>query len=272
VCELFALSSAAPVAVRYSLHEFARHGGLTHENKSGWGINFQQERDSLLFKEPAPADDSPWVDFIASQAVKSHCVIAHVRRASHGAPRFENTHPFKREMAGRAQVFAHNGTLSDFREALPLPGGRFRPIGETDSEHAFCYLLERLAPLWQDGVPSLSARLERVAETAERLRRLGSANFLYADSDALFVHADRRIYDDGGVLTAPKPPGLHWIGRQEYRTKGLTITKTKQVHNPAILIASVPLSEDHWQGFARGSLVALRQGEIVGEINLASDD
>ena len=38
MCELFAVSSSAPVAVRYSLNEFAKHGGLTHANKSGWGI------------------------------------------------------------------------------------------------------------------------------------------------------------------------------------------------------------------------------------------
>jgi predicted glutamine amidotransferase len=38
MCELFAISSAKAVAVRYSLNEFAKHGGLTHQNKSGWGI------------------------------------------------------------------------------------------------------------------------------------------------------------------------------------------------------------------------------------------
>jgi len=272
VCELFAISSAAAVAVRYSLHEFAKHGGRTHENKSGWGISFQQERDCLLIKEAMPADDSPWVEFIASQPVKSHSVIAHVRRASQSAPRFENTHPFQREMAGRAQVFAHNGTLSDVREALPLKDARFLPIGETDSEHAFCYLLERLAPLWRDGVPSLEARLEAVAETAAELRRIGSANFFYSDGDSLFLHADRRIYDEGGVLSAPKPPGLHWISRQEYRAKGLAVAKTAPLHNPAILVASVPLNDDNWQGYERGTVAALRRGAIVGEITLADGD
>jgi len=272
MCELFAISSAAAVAVRYSLHEFAKHGGRTHENKSGWGISFQRDRDSLLIKEPEPADNSPWVKFIAQQPVMSHCVIAHVRRASHGAPRFENTHPFKREMAGYGQVFAHNGTLAGFAEALTLKDLDFRPIGETDSEHAFCYLLECLRPLWQNGVPSLQARLETVAETAATLRGLGAANFLYSDGDSLFVHADRRIYDEGGVLTPPKPPGLHWIDRQSYRAKGLTVDKLAPRHNPAILIASVPLNDDPWQDIKRGSVLALRQGRIVGALHLPDPD
>lgn len=268
MCELFAISGAKPVAIRYSLHEFAKHGGRTHANKSGWGISFQQRRDSLVVKEPMPADNSPWVDFVASHALKSHCVIAHVRRASQGLPRFENTHPFERELGGHSQIFAHNGTLRGFREALPLKSGRFRPIGETDSEHAFCYLLEQLAPLWQGDVPSLATRLARVAAVARAFRDLGPANFLYNDGDSLFLHADRRIYDDGGSLSEPRPPGLHWIGRQEFRTKGLSIVKTAPAHNPAILIASVPLSDDEWHGFPRGSVVALRRGEVVGDVQL----
>ena len=268
MCELFALSSAAPVAVRYSLNEFAKHGGATHMNKSGWGISFQCDEDNLLIKEPEPASNSPWVGFIAAQQVKSRCVIAHVRRASHGKPRFENTHPFKRELAGRAQVFAHNGTLTGFREALPLAGGRYRPMGETDSEHAFCFLLERLAPLWAKGLPSVEQRLAVVAETAGALRRLGAANFFYADSDTLFLHADRRRYDEGGVLGPPRAPGLHWIRRHVYLTKGLKVANTAPEGNRAILVASVPLSADSWQGFARGTVVALKGGQVVGEHRL----
>jgi len=271
MCELFAMSSATPVAIRYSLHEFAKHGGRTHENKSGWGISFQQDHDSLLFKEPEPADNSPWVSFIASQAVETNCVIAHVRRASHGAPRFENTHPFRQEMAGRAQVFAHNGTLNGFNEALPLKTGQFQPIGETDSEHAFCYLLEQLQPLWKSGEPSIADRLETVVEAAKHLRDLGSANFLYNDGDVLFVHADQRMYDEGGILSPPKPPGLHWINRQAYLTKGLSVSRTTAEQTPAIMIASVPLSLDSWQGIPRGSVFALRDGKLVGKTHLAEN-
>jgi glutamine amidotransferase len=55
VCELFGLSSSAPVGMTYALHEFATHGGLIHRNKSGWGIAYRQGRDAILIKEPSPA-------------------------------------------------------------------------------------------------------------------------------------------------------------------------------------------------------------------------
>lgn len=51
----------------YSLEEFARHGGATYQNKSGWGIAYFQDREALLVKEAEPASNSPWVGVIANR-------------------------------------------------------------------------------------------------------------------------------------------------------------------------------------------------------------
>ena len=88
MCELFGVSSSAPVQVKYSLHAFAEHGGLIHPNKSGWGIAYHEGKDALLIKEPEPASDSPWVRFIETQPLTSTCIVAHVRYATAGAPAF----------------------------------------------------------------------------------------------------------------------------------------------------------------------------------------
>ena len=55
--------------------------------------------------------------------------------------KLQNCHPFIRELWGQAWVFAHNGDLKDFNPPLQ---GDFLPIGETDSELAFCLLLQTL--------------------------------------------------------------------------------------------------------------------------------
>ena len=44
--------------------------------------------------------------------------VAHVRKATVGAPGLQNTHPFKRVLWGRDWVFAHNGTLPEVQAAL----------------------------------------------------------------------------------------------------------------------------------------------------------
>jgi glutamine amidotransferase len=51
---------------------------------------------------------------------------------------------FARELRGRLHVFAHNGRLEGIESRHAGERDRFQPVGETDSEIAFCILLERL--------------------------------------------------------------------------------------------------------------------------------
>ena len=89
-----------------------------------------------------------------------------------------------------------------------LATGPYRPIGQTDSERAFCALLARMRTLWEEAeLSSLEARMSLLASFAVDLRTLGPANFLYADGDALFAHGHRRRQRAGGRA---EPPGL-WV-------------------------------------------------------------
>lgn len=265
MCELFGISSSKPVHVKYSLHAFAEHGGLIHPNKSGWGIAYHQGRDALVIREPEPASDSSVVRFIEAAPIATTCAIAHVRYATAGAPALANTHPFMRELGGQVHVFAHNGSMADIRDKVSLRTDRFRPIGETDSEYAFCILLERLAPLWLEtgGRPGLQDRLDIFAETSSELAKLGTANFLYSDGDVLFLHAHRRSWDEGGgTFSAPRPPGLSVSTLEELLVKGLHVQAPKNQTRIAF-IASVPLTEEGWEQLPEGTVLALQAGRVA---------
>lgn len=269
MCELFGVSSSVPVRVTYSLHAFAEHGGLIHPNKSGWGIAYHEGKDALLIKEPEPASDSPWVRFIETQPLTSTCVIAHVRYATAGAPSFANTHPFLREVGGQMHFFAHNGGFDGIWTTIPLRTDAFRPVGETDSEYAFCVLLERLAPLWRHAngsPPPLSGRLAIVAETAATLRALGPANFLYSDGDVLFAHAHKRHWDEGGGrFSEARPPGLSIATRRALSVTGLNVEATADDAS-VLYVASVPLTAEGWTPVPEGTVLALREGTEIARI------
>lgn len=265
MCELFALSSSRPTDVRFSLEAFARHGGLEGPHKDGWGIAYYDEGDVRLIKEPHAAADSACVRFIQDHPFRANLVVSHVRRATRGTPALRNCQPFVRELGGRMHVFAHNGDLDPDVLAAVAPPGRFRPVGETDSERAFCALLAMLEPGWAAGVPPLEWRLAAVARFAAALRPLGPANYLYTDGDALFVHAHRRHHGDG---RPPHPPGLHLLCRRcvegteaaERKGRAVAVGSKQEV----VLAASVPLTrEPGWQVLAEGELVVVRQGRIV---------
>ncbi len=69
-------------------------------------------------------------------------MVAHIRLANRGEVALENTHPFTRELWGRNwTLMPHNGQLTGYKS---LETGNFRPVGETDSEKAFCWLLRQI--------------------------------------------------------------------------------------------------------------------------------
>ena len=255
MCELLALSSSRPARLTFSLRTLASHGGEGGTAHDGWGVAFYQGTDVALFREPAAAGDSALVRYLESQGPDTNLAISYIRRATRGAVTLANTQPFVRELGGRVHVFVHNGDLPGIDTDERLSIDRDHPVGQTDSEHAFCVLLARLRRLWEAArpLPSLDARLSVLATFAADLRPLGPANFLYADGDALFAHGHRRIQRATGKV---EPPGLWALQRHctqadpsPDRHGGVSIAQGEQA---VLLIASLPLTDEPWRALSEG--------------------
>ena len=263
MCELLGMGSLLPTTVSLSLGLLAQRGNPARHLADGWGAAFHDGADAVVVREPRAAAESPWIAPLRIHPPASHFVIAHIRHATQGEVSLRNTQPFQRELGGRTHLFAHNGNLPAIHAALDRPKSRFRPIGTTDSETAFCALLAALAPLWDDGLPALAERMAVIADLAATLRRLGPANFLYTDGDALFAHADRRTQPDGGIA----PPGLTMLHRtcpidtDALPRSGVDIRPAAS--QVVTLFASVPLTDEPWRPMSAGSLVAVRDGTIA---------
>lgn len=256
------MSSRFPTPVGFSLEALARRGGLDGPHKDGWGVAYFEDHDVFLLRESSPASQSGLVRFMERNGPPSKLVLSHIRLATQGEKALRNTQPFQRELGGRAHVFAHNGNLAEVKDHCCLETFRFTPVGETDSEFAFCCLLERLAAVWAEGngkLPSVEARFEIVAGFAASLRPLGPFNFIYSDGDTLFVHSHRRIQSDGVI----RPPGLHMLVRScddqavDLSQSGIMMAPISQ---ELTLVASVPLTDETWQPIDEGEVIALKDG------------
>lgn len=259
------MSSRYPTTVGFSLETLARRGGLDGPHKDGWGVAYFEDNDVFLLRESSPAAESDLVKFMEVNGPPSNLVLSHIRLATRGEPALRNTQPFQRELGGRAHVFAHNGNMPGIDQKCHLNSQRFTPVGDTDSELAFCDLMQRLAPLWDQAngkPPTVEARLEVVAELAAELRPLGSFNFIYSDGDSLFVHSHRRKQADD----VERPPGLHLLVRSG-NEQAVDLTKSGVMLAPTaqelVLIASVPLTDDEpWEPLHEGEVVALSKGLV----------
>jgi predicted glutamine amidotransferase len=196
VCELFALSGDKPANVTFSLGVFGERGGRLGLHRDGWGIAFKEERDFRVVKEAAPAAASACLRFIESNEIRSDIVLSHLRLASvPWVTSYTNTHPFSRELFGACHVFAHNGTVPGvMRDPRMAPTWNF-PFGQTDSERAFCTLMDRLrGALAPTEVLNLSKKLPIIQGWARELAHHGTANFLLSDSEYLYAHRSTQLF------------------------------------------------------------------------------
>jgi predicted glutamine amidotransferase len=111
----------------------------------GWGLGFYQGDEVLMRRRPV--DDREPIDLaFAAADVRADVLIGHVRSATVGALRTENTHPFR----FRQWLFAQTGTIPLFdtvRDRLlsTLPDFlRAQIRGETDAEVFFHVFLSFL--------------------------------------------------------------------------------------------------------------------------------
>jgi len=191
MCQLLGMNCNVPTDIVFSFTGFALRGGRTDTHHDGWGIAFFEGAGVRHFVDHHAAVESPIAELIKRYPIKSRNVIAHIRKATQGQVALENCHPFVREMWGRYWVFAHNGDLKEFNPELH---GLFQPVGTTDSERAFCFVMQQLRARFGDTAPPLDALRAELAVLVQGIARHGTFNMMLSDGRAMFVHCSTKLH------------------------------------------------------------------------------
>lgn len=254
MCQLLGMNCNVPTDIVFSFTGFRARGGQTDVHKDGWGIAFFENKGVRLFLDPQPSCTSPMADFIRSFPIKSRNVIAHIRKATQGAVSLENTHPFQRELWGRYWVFAHNGNLPEFAPALEEA---FRPVGSTDSERAFCFVMQELRRRFGATAPAPDALFDAVRELALSIGSIGPFNFLFSNGDTLIAHCSTRL----SYVIRQAPFGAARLKDEDVAVDFQSLTT---VQDRVAVIATVPLTDnEQWISLEPGTLVLFDHGHLV---------
>jgi glutamine amidotransferase len=245
MCELLGMECNVPTDIVFSFCGLRQRGGKTGPHSDGWGLAFYEKRAARIFLEPYPAAESALACFLAQNPIKTLLAIGHVRRKTRGHVSLANTHPFVRELWGRHWVFAHNGTLPRVRKRKL---GRFKPIGTTDSEHAFCHLLEALRASFPDYPKRTGDIYRAIAEVGGTLGRDGTFNFLLGDGRHLFARCATRLC----YIIRKAPFGLATLADDDVRVDFSTVTTPK---DRVAVVATAPLTTNEtWHQGKPGEL------------------
>lgn len=193
------------------VEERAAVGDAPDPTARAWGLGFYQGGEILHRKRPS-LGDSPvtWTEIAGG--VKTDCAVIHLREATVGDYRSENTHPFRM----RQWLFAHRGTVHGFdalKPALlaPMPDFLKRGIrGTTDSEHVFAAFLSFLFDAGQldasDADPSVVLSATRAT--------LSLVDRLTAEVGAPEAELDVMISNGRTLFVVRRGEPVHYVRRE----------------------------------------------------------
>jgi predicted glutamine amidotransferase len=253
MCELLGMSANVPTDIVFSFTGLMQRGGRTGPHRDGWGIAFYEGRGLRLFQDPAASSESEVAQLVQRYPIKSEVVIGHIRQANVGKVCLANTHPFVRELWGRNWCFAHNGQLT---AGAPAPAAHYRPVGDTDSEAAFCDLLNRVRHEFPEPVP-VERLLPVLVQACAAYRERGVFNGLLSDGDWLFCFCSTKLVH----ITRRAPFG-------PARLKDVDVIVDFQAETTpddvVTVIATEPLTEDEtWSRYQPGEWGLWRKGECI---------
>lgn len=255
MCQLLGLNFNKPVKIDLSFRGF-RHRGKN--NPDGWGLAYYMKNSLEIIKEEKSAFDSVEAEELVNKNFVSKIFISHVRAASRGNINYNNTHPFNKSLFGKEFVFAHNGTLYEFLEHLPIKD--FFPEGETDSEHAFCYILQRLK---DENIKQWDKNsFQLLKEIFLEINEIGRFNCLMSDGEYLFSYFDNIGYNGLFYVQREAPFQRVRLKDEDYE---IDLAEQKAPNQKGYIIATLPLTNENWRGFNPGSLMIFKDGEIVFE-------
>ncbi len=250
MCQLLGMNANTPTDVMFS---FAGLANRADEHKDGFGIAFFEGCGLRHFIDHHGARTSPVAALVRNYPIRSDNVIAHIRKATQGRVALENTHPFVRELWGRYWVFAHNGDLKGY---APRLHGAFRPVGDTDSERAFCWLMQELAKA-HAGVPTVAELSHTLRELLPQPARHGSFNILLSNGQALWAHCSTHLH----VLQRQHPFGAARLADEDLAVDFAPLTTAQ---DRVAIVATEPLTEgEPWQQMAPGEMRVFSGGQAV---------
>lgn len=240
-----------PTDIVFSFTGFAMRGGQTDTHHDGWGIAFFEGAGVRHFVDHQAAVASPIAQLIKRYPIKSKNVIAHIRKATQGHVALENCHPFVRELWGQYWVFAHNGDLKAF---APVLDGAYHPVGSTDSELAFCYILQQLRARFGTQRPARQDLRVALSELTTEIAAYGTFNMLLSSGGELFAHCSTQLV----YLVRQFPFDTAQLSDEDVKVDFSQVTTPDD--RVAIIVTQPLTTNEQWTAFAPGELKVFIDG------------
>lgn len=134
--------------------------------------------------------------------------------------------------------------------------GFYHPVGETDSELAFCWILEQLRQRYPEKPEQMNEVFSFIASLADELRQLGVFNMLLSNGEYVMAYCSNNLH----WITRRAPFGKARLQDADVIVDFQTETSPDDV---ATVVATQPLTcNESWSKMVPGEFAVFHFGEL----------
>jgi glutamine amidotransferase len=133
--------------------------------------------------------------------------------------------------------------------------GGFKPVGDTDSELAFCWLMQEMAKS-HASVPSVDELTLTLKELVPQIAKHGTFNFLLSNGQALWAHASTNLC----YIERKHPFAKATLSDQDM---SINFAEHASPDDRVAVVVTAPLTTNEvWTPFASGELKVFVDGQL----------
>ncbi len=230
---------------------------------TGWGFGWYPNDDygASIVKDGMAKDSQTLLDTLKDGTSFRSTMFACKVKGIGRQYTQHDSQPFRRSYGGYDWLFLHNGQLdSDALEELYShsdPSGLFQPIGKTDSEMAFCFLLGKFLEASAKAMTDVEGDV--LQSWLEQLDAVGSADFVISDGRSMLVYHGKNskanLYTHR-VLPSEKPPAF------ESDIVSLDLETPRDSLRTVFMVTSFEFNDSPFDAMVPGGLAIIRRGAI----------
>lgn len=134
----------------------------------------------------------------------------------------------------------------------------FHPIGQTDSEYIFCFILDKIKEkkihIWK------KEDFNWLNNLFAEINDFGKFNCLMSNGELLFCYFDKNSYNGLHYVKRKTPFSIINLIDEDFE---INLAEEKSPKQAGYLIASKPLTDEEWIEFLPGELKVFKGGEII---------
>lgn len=237
-----------------------------------WGLGWYPEDNlsTMLTKGEAAKDTAIFANAVTDWSNFRSTTFFYKIKSSNQEYSYNESQPFSRNLSGRDWMFLHSGIL--YKQSLKKLQDKhlnflLEPIGNSDSELAFCHILSKI---YQKNLRSISEiDPDLLYSWFKEIDLLGSADIYLTDGDSI-VCFHGTSSQSNMLYSRIQPP----YNQDVYTSESieLSLDDPRDTYRTALVVTTSPFYEGNWTNMSLGQMIIIKRGAIIWNSNLNNKD